>query len=55
MPLTRGAGGLDYAQVFERMNTVIANLNCTPQRAALPARATGWHKAVTKMTLAMGS
>jgi hypothetical protein len=53
-PLTGGAGGLDYADVFERMNTFIANLNCTPQRAALPSRAAGWHKAITNMTLAMG-
>jgi len=37
------------------MNTVIANLNCTPQRAALPMRAAAWLKAVTKMTPAMGS
>lgn len=49
------AGGLDYAHIFERMNTVIANLNCASERAARPIRATGWHKAVTKMTLAMRS
>jgi len=36
------------------MNAFIANWNCTPQRTALPIRAAGWHKAITKMTLAMG-
>jgi hypothetical protein len=36
------------------MKPFIANLNCTPKRAALPICA-GWRRnVVTKMTLAMG-
>jgi hypothetical protein len=37
------------------MKTFIANLNCTPKRAALPIRAAWRHNVVTKMmTPAMG-
>jgi len=37
------------------MKIFIANWNCTTGRAALPIRVAGWHKAVTKAALAMGS
>jgi hypothetical protein len=53
--LTGVAGALNCDRVFEQMKTFIANLNCTPGRAALLICATGWHPAVTKMALAMGS
>jgi len=52
--LTAGPGGL-HCGVRKMMKPVTANLNCMPQRAALPIRAAWWHKAVTKMTPVMGS
>jgi hypothetical protein len=52
--LTAGAGGLHCA-VLKIMKAVIANLNCTPKRAALPICAAWRHDIVIKMTPAMRS